>query len=86
MNYEYRKPLPGFTIAGTNIDYFDTRGSIEAISQGAYAKLPYTSRVLAEQLVRKCAPDTLTDCLKQIIYRRQELDVMIFWDKQRLLT
>ncbi|MDB4281851.1 aconitase family protein, partial [Paraglaciecola sp.] len=74
MNYEYRKPLPGFTIAGTNIDYFDTRGAIEAISQGAYAKLPYTSRVLAEQLVRKCAPDTLTDCLKQIIYRRQELD------------
>ena len=74
MNYEYRKPLPGFTIAGTNIDYFDTRGAIEAISQGAYAKLPYTSRVLAEQLVRKCAPDTLTDCLKQIIYRKQELD------------
>jgi len=74
MNYEFRKPLPGYTIAGTNIDYFDTRGAIEAISQGAYAKLPYTSRVLAEQLVRKCAPDILTDCLKQIIYRKQELD------------
>ena len=74
MNYELRKPLPGYTIAGTNIDYFDTRGAIEAISQGAYAKLPYTSRVLAEQLVRKCAPDILTDCLKQIIYRKQELD------------
>jgi iron-sulfur-dependent 2-methylisocitrate dehydratase len=74
MNYEFRKPLPGYTIAGTNIDYFDTREAIEAISQGAYAKLPYTSRVLAEQLVRKCAPDILTDCLKQIIYRKQELD------------
>jgi len=74
MNYEYRKPLPGYTIAGTNIDYFDTRAAVEAISQGAYAKLPYTSRVLAEQLVRKCAPDILTDCLKQIIYRKQELD------------
>jgi iron-sulfur-dependent 2-methylisocitrate dehydratase len=74
MNYEYRKPLPGYTIAGTNIDYFDTRAAVEAINQGAYAKLPYTSRVLAEQLVRKCAPDILTDCLKQIIYRKQELD------------
>jgi iron-sulfur-dependent 2-methylisocitrate dehydratase len=75
MNYEYRKPLPGYTIAGTNIDYFDTRAAVEAISQGAYAKLPYTSRVLAEQLVRKCAPDILTDCLKQIIFRKQELDL-----------
>jgi len=74
MNYEFRKPLPGYTIAGTNVDYFDTREAIEAISQGAYAKLPYTSRVLAEQLVRKCTPDILTDCLKQIIYRKQELD------------
>jgi aconitate hydratase len=74
MNYEFRKPLPGYTIGGTNIDYFDTRAAIEAISQGAYAKLPYTSRVLAEQLVRKCAPDILTDCLKQIIYRKQDLD------------
>ncbi|MFT7414488.1 MAG: iron-sulfur-dependent 2-methylisocitrate dehydratase [Methylophagaceae bacterium] len=74
MNYEYRKPLPGYTIAGTNIDYFDTCAAVEAISQGAYAKLPYTSRVLAEQLVRKCAPDILTDCLKQIIFRKQELD------------
>ena len=74
MNYEFRKPLPGYTIAGNNVDYFDTRTAVEAISQGAFAKLPYTSRVLAEQLVRKCAPDILTDCLKQIIYRKQELD------------
>mgnify|MGYP003646004156 CR=1 FL=1 len=74
MNYEHRKPLPGYTIGGINVDYFDTRAAIEAISQGAYAKLPYTSRVLAEQLVRKCEPEILTDCLKQIIYRKQELD------------
>ena len=74
MNYEHRKPLPGYTIGGANVDYFDTHAAIEAISQGAYAKLPYTSRVLAEQLVRKCAPEILTDCLKQIIYRKQELD------------
>ena len=69
MNYNYRKPLPG-----ANIDYFDTRSAIEDISTGAYAKLPYTSRVLAEQLVRRCDPDTLTDSLKQIIEGKQDLD------------
>jgi iron-sulfur-dependent 2-methylisocitrate dehydratase len=69
MNYDYRKPLPG-----ANIDYFDTRSAIEDISAGAYAKLPYTSRVLAEQLVRKCDPADLTDSLKQLIEVKQELD------------
>lgn len=74
MNYEHRKPLPGYSIGGVNVDYFDTREAIEAISQGSYAKLPYTSRVLAEQLVRKCEPESLKDCLKQIIHNKQELD------------
>lgn len=69
MNYDYRKPLPG-----ANIDYFDTRSAIEDISTGAYAKLPYTSRVLAEQLVRRCDPAALTDSLKQLIEVKQELD------------
>ncbi|WP_299074397.1 Fe/S-dependent 2-methylisocitrate dehydratase AcnD [uncultured Paraglaciecola sp.] len=74
MNYEFRKPLPGYTIGGAPIDFFDTKSAIEAISPGAYAKLPYTSRVLAEQLVRKCDPATLTDGLKQIVFSKQELD------------
>jgi aconitate hydratase len=74
MNYEHRKPLPGYSVDGINVDFFDTRSAIEAISEGAYAKLPYTSRVLAEQLVRKCEPEMLTEYLKQLIYRKQELD------------
>ena len=69
MNYDYRKPLPG-----ANIDFFDTREAVEAITPGSYAKLPYTSRVLAEQLVRKCDPAALTDSLKQLIDVKQELD------------
>ena len=69
MNYNYRKPLPG-----ANIDFFDTREAVEAIQAGAYATLPYTSRVLAEQLVRKCEPEMLTDSLKQLIERKQDLD------------
>jgi len=74
MNYEHRKPLPGYKVGGVNIDYFDTRSAVEAISAGSYAKLPYTSRVLAEQLVRRCDPDSLTDSLKQLINVKQDLD------------
>lgn len=69
MNTEFRKSLPG-----TQLDYFDTRAAVEAIQPGAYEKLPYTSRVLAEQLVRRCDPAMLTDSLKQLIERRQDLD------------
>ncbi len=69
MNTANRKPLPG-----TQLDFFDTRAAVDAIQPGAYDKLPYTSRVLAENLVRRCDPATLTDSLKQIIERKQELD------------
>src|SRR5690554_4660731 len=69
MNTQYRKPL-----AGTGLDYFDTRAAVDAIQPGAYAALPYTSRVLAEQLVRRCAPEALTDSLKQLIERKRDLD------------
>ena len=48
--------------------------AVDGIEDGAYAKLPYTSRVLAENLVRKCDPNVLTDSLKQIIERKRELD------------
>ncbi len=74
MNYKYRKPLPGFELNGVSVDFFDTREAIESITPGAYPKLPYTSRVLAEQLVRKCEPDDLTDALKQIIGNKRDLD------------
>ncbi|SDU05193.1 aconitase /2-methylcitrate dehydratase (trans-methylaconitate-forming) [Pseudomonas pohangensis] len=69
MNTQYRKNLPG-----TPLDYFDTREAVDAIQPGAYANLPYTSRVLAEQLVRRCDPAMLTDSLKQLIERKQDLD------------
>ncbi len=69
MNTQFRKPLPG-----TSLDYFDTRAAVDAIVPGAYDKLPYTSRVLAENLVRRCEPATLTDSLRQLIERKRDLD------------
>lgn len=69
MNSNYRKNLPG-----TTLDYFDAAAACNDIEPGSYAKLPYTSRVHAENLVRRCDPSTLTDSLKQLIYRKQDLD------------
>ncbi len=69
MNTSHRKPLPG-----TNLDYFDTQAAVEAIQPGAWATLPYTSRVHAENIVRKADPSIVTDCLKQIIERKRDLD------------
>lgn len=69
MNTANRKPLPG-----TQLDYFDARAAVDAIQPGAYAKLPYTSRVHAENLVRRCDPATLAASLGQLIERKRDLD------------
>ncbi len=69
MNTNFRKPL-----AGTGVDYFDTRAAVDAIKPGSYATLPYTSRVLAENLVRRCDPEMLNDALSQLIDRKRDLD------------
>jgi len=69
MNRAYRKSLPG-----TMLDYFDARAAVDAIQPGAYDTLPYTSRVLAENLVRRCDPALLPEALQQIIERRRDLD------------
>ncbi|MEJ5861739.1 Fe/S-dependent 2-methylisocitrate dehydratase AcnD [Pseudomonas farsensis] len=69
MNSAYRKLLPG-----TALDYFDARAAIDAIQPGAYDRLPYTARVLAENLVRRCNPATLDASLGQLIERKRDLD------------
>ena len=69
MNNNYRKPLQG-----TQLEYFDVRQAVEDIQSGAYAKLPYTSKVLAEQLVRRCDPAILEQSLRQLIEVKQEHD------------
>ena len=69
MNNNYRKPLQN-----TQLEYFDVRQAVEDIQSGAYNKLPYTSKVLAEQLVRRCDPAILTQSLTQLIKHKQEQD------------
>ncbi len=69
MNTPYRTRLPG-----TSLDYFDARAAVNDIAPGAWDSLPYTSRVLAENLVRRCDPATLTASLTQLIERKRDLD------------
>ena len=69
MNAKHRKPLPG-----TSLHWFDAREAVEALQPGAWDGLPYTSRVLAENLVRRCDPATLDDSLRQLVERRRDMD------------
>jgi iron-sulfur-dependent 2-methylisocitrate dehydratase len=46
--------------------------------------LPYTSRILAEQLVRRCEPSELNDALSQFIERKRDLDFP--WYPARVVT
>lgn len=79
VNTKYRKTLPG-----TNIDYFDAREAVNDIKPGAYEKLSYVSRVFAENLVRRCDPEKLTEALEQLIYRKSESDFP--WYPARVVT
>mgnify|MGYP007075966514 CR=1 FL=1 len=47
-NAQYLKPLPG-----TDLKYYDARAACEAIAPGSYDTLPYTSRILADNLVNR---------------------------------
>lgn len=69
MNTRHRRPLPG-----TALDYFDARAAVDALTPGAWATLPYTSRVHAENIVRRADPAIVDDCLRQLIGRRRERD------------
>ncbi len=69
MNTLYRKNLPG-----TLLDYVDARAAVEHLRPGAWAEMPYTARVHAENIVRKADPAIVVDCLLQLIERRRERD------------
>ena len=69
MNTDFRTSLPG-----TRLDYFDARAAVDALQPGAWATLPYTARVHAENIVRRAEPARRDDYLRQLIERRRDLD------------
>lgn len=71
-NQSYRKPLPG-----TDLEYYDARAACEDIKPGSYDKLPYTSRILSENLVNRADKvdlPMLQSWLGQLIEGKQEID------------
>src|SRR5690606_37515182 len=66
---KHRKPLPG-----TGLDWFDAREAVEALQPGAWAGLPYTARVHAENIVRKAEVERIDEYLRQLVERRRDLD------------
>ena len=66
---DYRKPLPG-----TTLDWYDARAAVDALKPDAWAGLPYTARVHAENIVRKADPAMRDAFLTQLIERRRDLD------------
>jgi len=69
MNTEFRTSLPG-----TALDYFDARAAVDALQPGAWATLPYTARVHAENIVRRADPARRDGYLRQLVERRRDLD------------
>ncbi len=69
MNTVFRKPL-----LDTGLDYFDAQAAVDSIKAGAWAGLPYSSKVFAENLVRRCEPAKLDASLGQLIERKRDLD------------
>ena len=69
MPTAYRKPLPG-----TSLHYIDARAAVEALKPGAWAALPYSSRVFAENIARRAEPARIDDFLGQLVERRRDID------------
>jgi len=68
-NDKYLKKLEGF-----DTSFYDVKAAVEDITPGSFAKLNYTSRVLAENLIRKCPSADLKDSLIQLIEKRTDKD------------
>ena len=59
---------------GADANYFDVEGVSNSIEPGAYSRLPYTSKVLAENLVRRATEDQTSIGLKQILRNENSQD------------
>ena len=78
-NDKYLKKLEGF-----DTSYYDVKEAVEEMSSGSFTKMNYTSRVLAENLIRKCPSEDLQDSLIQLIEKRADKDFP--WYPSRVVT
>ncbi|MDA7848279.1 Fe/S-dependent 2-methylisocitrate dehydratase AcnD, partial [Sulfurospirillum sp.] len=65
-------------------NFYDVKSAVEDIEVGSFEKLNYTSRVLAENLIRKCPNEDLKDSLVQLIDKKADKDFP--WYPSRVVT
>ncbi len=68
-NTKYLKKLDNL-----DVQYYDVKEAVEEIQSGSFERLNYTSRVLAENLIRKCPSEDLKESLIQLIEKRTDKD------------
>ncbi|AXX93347.1 Fe/S-dependent 2-methylisocitrate dehydratase AcnD [Malaciobacter molluscorum LMG 25693] len=68
-NEKYLKQLDNL-----DVKYYDVKSAVEDIKEGSFEKLNYTSRILAENLIRKCPSEDLKESLIQLIEKRTDKD------------
>jgi len=61
-------------LAGPDLRMVPVRATVEAFAPGAFERMPLTSRVFAENLVRRCDPAQLNDFLRQVVLGRSDAD------------
>ena len=76
---KYLKKLEGF-----DTNFYDVKEAVEEIKSGSFEKMNYTSRVLCENLLRKCPSENLKDSLIQLIEKRDDKDFP--WYPSRVVT
>ena len=76
---KYLKKLEGF-----DTSFYDVKTAVDEIQSGAFDKMNYTSRVLSENLIRKCPSKDLKDSLVQLIEKRADKDFP--WYPSRVVT
>ena len=78
-NEKYLTKLEGF-----DTSFYDVKAAVEDITPGSFEKMNYISRVLAENLLRKCPSEELEDSLVQLIEKRTDKDFP--WYPSRVVT
>lgn len=68
-----RIPLPGH-----DCEIVDVRSHIAQFGPDAFARMPYTARIFAENLLRRCDPDLLKTALTQVVLGRSDADFPFF--------
>ena len=69
-------PLPGHAAPAPS--YVDVRTHLDARAPGTYAKLSYTQRVLAENILRRAPAEELAPALAQIVEGRADRDIPFY--------